>query len=102
MAEELKDTGNTFIQLNNSKAFDPDNIVDMMATLSQMTEQDFKERVDFEASMQQIRMTSMEKLSKYDKAKQEEIMQTTLRMQEALIDKKHEAERARLQEEYNT
>lgn len=91
--------GNTFIQLNND-SFSPDSIMDMMAALSSLTDEQIAKELDLQKSLQQIRMSNAEKLNLYNKKEQEELLQAEQRAAEMLIDKQRDAKQALIKDEY--
>ena len=91
--------GNTFIQLNND-SFSPDSIMDMMAALSSLTDEQIAKELDLQKSLQQIRMSNAEKLNLYNKKEQEELLQAEQRAAEMLIDKQRDAKQALIRDQY--
>ena len=93
---ELKEKNNTFIQLNNTpELLNPDFMTDFKAAM----DQEQAEKIDFESSLQQLRLTNVQKLNKYDKQQKEEMLQNSLRASQMLIDKERQLKLAALEEE---
>ena len=62
-------------------------------------DQEQAEKIDFENSLQQLRLTNVQKLNKYDKQQQEEMLQNSLRASQMLIDKERQLKLDALEEE---
>lgn len=93
---DLKEKNNTFIQLNNTpELLNPDFMTDFKAAM----DQEQAEKIDFENSLQQLRLTNVQKLNKYDQQQQEEMLQNSLRASQMLIDKERQLKLAALEEE---
>ena len=92
------DSGNTFIQLNNRYA-DPDQWLQIVSKLSDLTAEDFDKRVDLEKSMLRLRLTNEDIIFLKDKKQREAAFQESIRQQNALIDRAAEANLERIKKE---
>ena len=93
---DLKEKNSTFIQLNNTpELLNPDLLADVKATIDNLG----IEQINAEESLQQVRLSNVQKLNAYSKKQQEEMYQNSLRVSQMIIDRERQAKLAALEEE---
>ena len=93
---DLKEKNSTFIQLNNTpELLNPDLLADVKATIDNLG----IEQINAEESLQQVRLSNVQKLNAYSKKQQEEMYQNSLRVSQMIIDRERQAKLATLEEE---